>query len=77
MYDAILNGKGWEKLRRAIRIEEKLSFSGYKGKEKGQIVKRVFWAVADVHNISEIEKTVENILQTNRESAHKIEETNT
>lgn len=89
MYELILADAGWDKLQRAIDLEDRLNFNDYTGKEKGQIVrkvrdglvqefcsysaippqilegknlKRVFWAIADVDNISEIENFVNSLV---------------
>lgn len=41
MYELILFGDGWEKLQKAMSIEERLMFRDFTGKEKGQIIRKV------------------------------------
>lgn len=91
LYEVLLSDKSSEILQQALNVEERLSFSKYSGKEKGQIIKkvreglvqefssysaipsqilkgknlkRVFWAIVDIDNISEIENYV-NQLENN------------
>lgn len=41
LYELILADAGWDKLQRAIKLEERLKFNNYTGKEKGQMIRKV------------------------------------
>lgn len=82
MYELMISGMGWDKVKQALEIEKKLGMEHLSGPEKGQKIrklrnqfiqefgkdsvipastlkgkdlKRVFWAVVNIDNLSKIE----------------------
>ena len=49
--DLMLTNQGWDKVKQALIIENKLGMEHLTGKE----LKRVFWAVVNADNLDEIE----------------------